>query len=132
MPEEAIEVVTATYAAWNAGDWGLEHFDPDVKWELIGKMALDQVDTIRGRDALLNYWRRFWGAWKPGARWEIEELRRVGDEQVLAGGRLHAVGRSSGVESSAPVFHVWTVREGLIVRFLGCDDRATALEATGS
>jgi ketosteroid isomerase-like protein len=130
--EEAIEVVTAVYAAWNAGDWGLEHFDSDVKWELIGKMALDQADTIRGRDALLGYWRRFWGAWKPGARWEIEELRRIRDEQVLACGRLHVVGRASEVESSTPVFHVWTVQEGLIVRFLGCDDRATALEATGS
>ena len=67
MPEEAIEVVTSTYAAWNAGDLGLEHFDPEVKWELLGKMALDQADTVRGRDALLDYWRRFWGAWKPGA-----------------------------------------------------------------
>src|SRR5438093_7947091 len=110
MPRDAIEVVTAIYAAWNTGDWGLEHFDPDVEWELIGKMALDQTGTIRGRDGLLDYWRRFWAAWKPGARWEIKELRRLADEQVLAGGRLHAVGRSSGVESSAPVSHLWTVR----------------------
>jgi ketosteroid isomerase-like protein len=131
MPGDALEVVTAAYAAWNAGEWGLEHFHPQVEWELIGEMTLDQAGPMRGRDALLDYWRRFWGAWKPGAAWEITELRRLGDEQVLACGRLRVVGRSSGVESSAPVFQLWTVREGLIVRFLGCDDRATAVKAAG-
>jgi ketosteroid isomerase-like protein len=132
MPRDAIEVVTATYAAWNAGEWGLERFHPQAEWELIGRFALDQPGPTRGRDAILDYWRRFWGAWKPGARWEIEEVRRLGDEQVLACGQLRAVGRSSGVDLSGPVFHLWTVREGLIVRFLGCDDRATALTAAGS
>jgi hypothetical protein len=99
---------------------------------LIGNAALDQAGSTRGRDALLEYWRRFWAAWKLGAQWEIEELRNFGDEQVLACGRLGAVGRSSGVETSAPIFHLWTVREGLIVRLLVCDDRATALKAAGS
>jgi ketosteroid isomerase-like protein len=132
MPRGAIEVVTATYAAWNAGDWGLERFHPDVEFELIGKVALDQTATIRGRDELFDYWRRFWGAWRPGARWEIKDLQSLGEAQVLACGVLHAVGRASGVESSAPIFHLWTVRHGHIVRLLGCDDRATALEAAGS
>jgi ketosteroid isomerase-like protein len=128
---DAGEVVSAIYAAWNAGEWGLEHFHPDVEWD-FGKQTIDQTDAIRGREALLDEWRRFWGAWKPGARWEVEELRRLGEEQVLAVGRLHAIGRSSGIESSAPIFQLWTVREGLVVRFLGCDDRATALKAAGS
>jgi ketosteroid isomerase-like protein len=132
MPRDTTEVVSATYAAWNAGDWGLEHFHPQVEWELIGKVALDQAGPTRGRDALLDYWRRFWAAWKPGARWEIEELRSLGGEQVLVCGRLRAVGRSSGVEASGPIFHLWTVREGLIVRLIICDDRATALKAAGS
>jgi ketosteroid isomerase-like protein len=132
MPRDTTEVVSATYAAWNSGKWGLERFHPEVVCELIGNAALDQAGPMHGRDALLDYWRRFWAAWKPGARWEIEELRSFGDEQVLACGRLRAVGRSSGVETSAPIFHLWTVREGLIVRLIVCDDRATALKAAGS
>jgi ketosteroid isomerase-like protein len=129
VPRDVNEVVTATYDAWNAGEWGLERFHPHVEWELTGKGALDQAGPMRGRDALLDYWWRFWGAWKPGARWEIEEMRRLGDEQVLACGRLRAVGRSSGVEVSVRFSQLWTVREGLIVRLLICDDRATALKA---
>jgi ketosteroid isomerase-like protein len=129
MPEEAIEVVTATYAAWDTGDWGLERFHPDVEFNLIGNAGFDQPDTIHGRDALLDYFKRFWGAWRPGARWDIKEFLRLGDEQVLACGNLHATGRSSGIETSAAIFHLWTVRDGLIVRLVGCDDRATALAA---
>jgi ketosteroid isomerase-like protein len=132
MPEGAIEVVSATYAAWNAGAWGLERFDPHVECELIGGAGFDQPDAMHGRDALLGFWKRFWVAWKPGARWDIDELQRLDDEQVLACGRLHATGRSSGIETRTPVFQVWTVREGLIVRFVSCDDRAAALAAAAA
>lgn len=131
MPPDAIEVVTATYAAWNAADWGIERFHPEVEWNM-GQMSLDQTGQARGRNALLAYWHRFWGAWRPGSRWEIEELRSLDDEQVLACGVLHAVGRSSGVETSAPIFQLWTVREGLIVGLLVCNDRAMALQAASS
>jgi ketosteroid isomerase-like protein len=128
----SLETVRAVYDDWNHGEWGLESFHPEVEYALVGKAAFDLARATRGRDELLDYWRRFWSAWKPGARWEVEELQPLGDEQVLACGRLHVVGRSSGVESSMPWAHLWTVREGLIVRFLGCDDRATALEAAAS
>jgi ketosteroid isomerase-like protein len=131
MEPDAVKVVSATYAAWNAGDWGIEHFHPDVEWELTGQGTIDQAGPSRGRDSLLDYWRRFWAAWKPGARWAIEELQRTAEGQVLACGRLDAIGRSSGLETSSPVFHLWTVSEGLIVGLLVCDDRETALAAAG-
>jgi ketosteroid isomerase-like protein len=131
MTADPVEVVADTYAAWNGGDWGLERFDPRVEFELVGKSTLDQADTIRGRDALMAYWRRFWGAWKPGALWDIGEIGPVGDEQVLACGHLRVVGRSSGVESSTPIAHLWTVREGVIVRLLAGDNRDEVLAAAG-
>jgi ketosteroid isomerase-like protein len=132
MPGNPMEVVSATYAAWDAGDWGLEYFHPELEWELTGKGALDQTGTNRGRDAFFDFMRRFWAAWRPGAKWEIEERQPFGDEQVLVHGRLRVVGRSSGLETSVTIYHVWTVRDGLMVRFLGCDDRATAMKAVGS
>jgi ketosteroid isomerase-like protein len=131
MEPKAAEVVAAIYTAWNAGEWGLEHFHPNVEWELAGQGTIDQAGASRGRDSLLDYWRRFWAAWKPGARWEIEELERTAEDQVLASGRLLAVGRSSGLRTSAPVFHLWTVSESLVVHLRVCDDRETALNAAG-
>jgi ketosteroid isomerase-like protein len=129
MQRAPVDVVTSIYGAWNAGEWGLEHFHPDVEWGFAGEGPLDEAGSSRGRDALLAYWRRFWAAWRPGARWEIEELQRSGDDQVLACGRLHVLGRSSGLETSTPVFHLWTVSEGVIVKLLICDDRTSALRA---
>jgi hypothetical protein len=100
MEPKAVEVVTAIYGAWNAGDWGLEHFHPNVEWELTGQGTIDQAGPSRGRDSLLDYWRRFWAAWKPGARWDIDKLERTAEDQVLASGHLHAVGRTSGARTS--------------------------------
>ena len=121
------DVVRTLYAQWNAGEWGLEHFHPDVEWAASGE-AFDETSPSRGRDALAAYWRRFWAAWRSGARWEIDEVESV-DEHVLACGRLRVVGRSSGLETEIAVFHLWTVRDELVVRLLSCDDREAALKA---
>jgi ketosteroid isomerase-like protein len=127
MQLDPVDVVRAVYAAWNAGEWGIEHFHPNVEWELTSEGSVDQAGAAQGRDALLSYWRRFWEAWEPGARWEIQELERAGGNHVLACGRLRARGRSSGIEVSTPVFHAWTVSEGVVERLVVCDDRAAAL-----
>ena len=126
MPSANLELVRSIYAAWNAADWGLEHFHPQVEWELSG---LDQTGRVTGRDGLLDYWRHYWGAWRPGSRWEVLELTCIGDSQVLAWARVQAVGRSSGVTVDAPLAQLWTVRDGLIVLLRNFQDRATALEA---
>jgi ketosteroid isomerase-like protein len=125
---DCAELITATYARWNEGEWAEEHFHGDVEWEM-SQAAFDQTGPSRGRDSLMDYWRRFWAAWKPGARWEIDELECVSEGQVCACGRLLVVGRSSGLETEVPVFHLWTVRDGLIVRLVVGDDRATLLKA---
>jgi hypothetical protein len=46
---------------------------------------------------------------------------------VVACGRLNARGRSSGIEMGTPVFHGWTVREGIVVRFVVGADRGAAV-----
>jgi ketosteroid isomerase-like protein len=131
MQGDSTGVVTAIYVLWNNGEWGLEHFHPDVEWEM-SSTAFDQSGRSRGRDALMRYWRRFWGAWQPGARWEIEELDPLAEDQVLAAGRLLVVGRSSGLPTDVAVFHLWTVKEERVVRLLVFDDRESALNAAAT
>ncbi len=128
MQRNSAEVVTAIYEQWNNGRWGLEHFHPNVEWEM-SSTTFDQSGRSRGRDALMRYWRRFWGAWQLGARWEIEELDPLAEDQVLATGRLRVVGRSSGVATDVAVFHLWTIQEARVVRLLVFDDRESALDA---
>ena len=128
MQRHPSEVVAAIYSEWNDGEWGVEHFHPDVEWEM-SSAAFDQTGRSRGQEALMGYWRRFWAAWQAGARWEIEELESITEDQVLASGRLLVVGRSSGLETEVAVFHVWTVQDDLVTRLLVFDDRESALNA---
>ena len=128
MQRNSGEVVASIYSEWNNGEWGVEHFHPDVEWEM-SSVAFDQAGRSRGREALMRYWRRFWAAWQPGARWEIVELEPIGEAQVLASGRLLVVGRSSGLETEVAVFHVWTVKVDLVTQLLVFDDRESALNA---
>ena len=60
MQGNPVDVVRDIYEEWNAGEWAIELFHPDVEWELTAEGTIDQSGTFRGRDALLGYWQRFW------------------------------------------------------------------------
>jgi ketosteroid isomerase-like protein len=123
---DPVGVVKATYEAWNSGDWGLERFHPDVEFQILGGGVLDQAAPAQGRDVLLGYWRRFWGAWESGAHW-LADAQRLEAGLVLATGHLRVVGRSSGIETGLDFTHLWTVRDGLIIRLLAGEDRDEVL-----
>jgi hypothetical protein len=104
----AERIVTAIYSEWNRGEWAVEHFHPDVEWEMSSG-AFDEIGRSRGRDALMRYWRRFWAAWQPGA---------------TSGGRPLEWARDG-----LAVFHLWTVEGERVSRLLVFDDRQSALNA---
>jgi ketosteroid isomerase-like protein len=64
------------------------------------------------------------------ARAEINELIDAGD-RVLVGTTARGRGKQSGVESGWHLWHLWTLRDGKIVRGEGFTDRDEALEAAG-
>jgi ketosteroid isomerase-like protein len=61
---------------------------------------------------------------------EVEQLFDAGDQVVVfltSQGR----GRISGIEVSRKLAQVCTVRDGQVIKIVGYDDRAQALEAVG-
>ena len=50
---------------------------------------------------------------------------------MLVGATARGRGKQSGVESGWHLWHLWTLREGKIVRGEGFTDRDEALEAAG-
>ena len=64
-------------------------------------------------------------------RLEAEEIRDIGDERVLAAGKLHVRGKGSGVEASVPSASLIAFRDGLIVALKDYGDREKAREAAG-
>jgi ketosteroid isomerase-like protein len=121
MAHDPAEIVRAIYDTWNGGDWGMELFHPDVEFQVVGRGALDQSAPTRDRDALFEYFRQFWSAWKRGGIWAMD-VRALEAGLVVATGELRVTGRSSGIDSELRQTHLWTVRDGLVARLLTADD----------
>jgi len=60
-----------------------------------------------------------------------EAERMDADDKVLAFVRVTGVGTASGAEFDIRIAHLWTLRDGLVVRGEGYGDRDRALEAAG-
>ena len=127
MATENAELVGRLYERFNARDFAprdlvaddFELYDPD----------LPGGGVFRGPDGLTAYLHQYIDAWEE-YRVEVEELREVGD-RVLALLRHVGRGKGSGVESELRDAHVWTVRDGLAVRWRTYLDRAEALRDVG-
>jgi ketosteroid isomerase-like protein len=65
--------------------------------------------------------------------WHIEarELIEVAPDQVIAIVRDRARAKGSNAEIDNEFAHLWTLRDGLIIRFGAFTERAEALEAAG-
>jgi ketosteroid isomerase-like protein len=133
MSEENVEIVRRGFEAFNRGGRESRASDailaPDVVWEVaIGFADFDGV--YRGRAAVRRFWQTFMA--------ELEDMRIKVEELVDCGERVfcvtHAVGRgrhSGAVAAGGTVYPVFTVRDGLIMRYQLFADRRKALEAAG-
>ena len=64
-------------------------------------------------------------------RLELDDLRDLGSDRVLALGTLRVRGQGSGVDAAVPSGSVATIREGRVLALKDYGDRAKALEAAG-
>ena len=109
-----VDVVRAAYAAYNRGELeeGRRYLAPDLEWVLPQSALHGQV--LRGPDALLDELESEFEAFS-SIRREPLELRQCGEcvRAVIASSMR---GRLSGIELEQRAQHVFTVREGMIVR----------------
>jgi ketosteroid isomerase-like protein len=64
-------------------------------------------------------------------RIEFSHFFSVGDH-VIALGRFYGRGKMTGNELDAPTAHIWTLRDGKIIRFEGYHDTAKWQDALGA
>ena len=129
MSQENVELFHATNRAWNEGHFEavVEMLDPDVEWTFSDRFP-DAVGTIRSKDAVAKFLRSFSEPWA-----EIENrpsrVLETGDHVVTD---TEFVGRSrEGIEVRLRVGHVWTARNGRVVRFCAYPSFGEALAAVG-
>jgi ketosteroid isomerase-like protein len=87
--------------------------------------------TYEGYDGVRKFTRDLFEIWEEFSVPHPFELLPARDNRVLAVHTLRGRGRSSGVVVEMPVFNVYKVRAGKIVRLKSYRDRSAALEAVG-
>jgi ketosteroid isomerase-like protein len=108
------DVVRAAYAAYNRGELeeSRRYLAPDVEW-ILPPSAL-HGEVLRGPDALLHELKSEREAFSQIRR-EPVELEECG-ERVVGVVAASMRGRLSGIELEQRAPHVFTVRDGQIVR----------------
>src|SRR5436190_2089361 len=126
-------LVAQQYAAANRRDFDvvLLGLDPGFEYRPSGDLMPPDLETVfRGHDGYLQLW-RYWLDAFGDIRWDPEEILDFGD-RFLVTTQQRGHGSGSGVAVSEPVFQVFKLRRGLVVRQEDFLDRAKALEAAAS
>ena len=124
-------VVRAFYSALARGDvtTALAHLDPAIEWEEAEKSPY-YAGVVTGVEAVVRT------VLDPIAR-DYDDFACTPSDFVTQGARTASFGlytgraRAGGGTLSAPFVHLWTVRRGLIKRFLQHTDSAAWSEAAG-
>jgi ketosteroid isomerase-like protein len=132
MSAETLALIRDGYDAMNRGDMDAvaEQLHPDVEWK-VPDILPDTLDrSYRGAEGV----KRFLETWFevfPDFRVEIEEMMDFG-EHVLVMATAGGQGRGSGAEVVSPSFpHVWSFRDGKVIRMEMFPRKAEALRALG-
>jgi ketosteroid isomerase-like protein len=129
MSEENIDVVRLSYEAVNADEEPpREMFDADYEFD-ASEVAVG-IGVVRGFDAVDKALREYWQTFDH-FHLELTEILHADKERVVTavrdGGRI----RGSDDEIWNHLFHVWTFRDGKVLRLSSHADRNRALEAAG-
>src|SRR5215208_4465059 len=133
MSQENVEVVQRVYALLadvvrgQLDDVVFELTDPNIVWD-VSRRTFDP-GVFHGHQRLRDLAERLAAVWESGSV-EPAEFIATGDEVVVPV-RLHFVSRSQGNAVTATGAHVWTLREGKIIRHCAFQTKAEALEAVG-
>ena len=132
MSQGNVELVRRLVEAFNARDAtaAAAVLCSDAEWRpaYTGGGAVEGA-VYRGPDGFRSYLEELSDTWAEATGY-VDELREVGD-QVLLFGRMHVVGRTSGVQIEQPLAGRFSFRNDTIVLAQYYLDREQALEAVG-
>jgi uncharacterized protein len=129
MSQENVELVRGFYKHYErTGEANLSTLDPEIAWD-ASRRTFDP-GVYHGQEGVREMLSHVEEQW---ATMRIEPLDFVvaGDDVIVVSIRLVGVGKASGVETTANAAHLWTLRDGKIVRHTGFQTMAEALEAAG-
>ena len=123
------EIVNSIYAAFQQGDIPaiLSYLAEDVVWESAGPEKIAHAGVRKGRQNVPGF---FEGLVKDHTEPElvITDVAAQGDSVAMFG-HYTATMRTTGVRLTVPIGHLWKLRDGKVVRYLGLFDSGAVLNA---
>ncbi|HWW76953.1 MAG TPA: nuclear transport factor 2 family protein [Pyrinomonadaceae bacterium] len=128
MSADNVELIRRGYEAYARRDFAAVFalLHPEV--EIYQTASLPWGGTYRGQEQAREFFRRLSEQTEGGP--EPSEFIAAGDD-VVATGRLRGRVRANGRPFDLAIAHLWTVREGKIVRFAAYIDTPAMLSALG-
>jgi ketosteroid isomerase-like protein len=130
MNEEGnIGLVRKIYAAFGAGDVKtiLDHVADDAQWINHGPATIPYAGSRSGKMEIRGFFQAI-GDSTTGGKVLAENFLARG-ETVVVTGRYTARVRDTGADIDTPVAHLFTVRDGKVVKWEGFSDSARVAEA---
>jgi ketosteroid isomerase-like protein len=130
LRNENIAVVRRLYEAHGNPEIVRQLLAPDVRWEVVP--GFPYSDVYHGPKGVFDFFTRLFGDFED---WHTEpsELFETAD-RIIGIGIYSARAKATGKTFKAQFAHVWTLRDGVIVRLQQCADTvqlARALEPSG-
>ncbi len=124
MSRQNVEVVRRIYEAWERQESARDFIAPDI--EYVNPDYAVERGTKRGRETLRMVRETY-------EDFSIRTERFIDGpgEQVVVLAHYTGTGRGSGVPVEGEHGYVWTIRDGLAVRFLWFQSHREALDAAG-
>lgn len=133
MSRENVEIILKGIDALNQRDFDTlsEFTDEQAEWHpsLTAGGALER-SVYRGRDAMRQYLNDLDDLFAD-THFEVDHLDSVDAHRVFFRGRVTARARASGIPLDVPIWALWEVRDGKVVRGTAYLREEEALEAVG-
>jgi ketosteroid isomerase-like protein len=103
--------------------------DPNIEWDISQHPLPDFPERGKGRDEFVAHVTRYWSRWNDYSQ-TVQKTFDVGDDVVVI---LHESARLRNCDEAVDreVATIWTIQNGVRVRFRAFEHVDDALEAAG-
>ena len=130
MSSENREILNRIYEGWERGDFsaGADDFAPDAA--LVIDPEIPDPGEYRGLERIRYYMTHFLSAWE-SLTITPKSFTDASDDAILVRVDQTGLGAGSGIETTLRYFHLWSFRDGRVIRLESILREARALEAAG-
>jgi ketosteroid isomerase-like protein len=129
MSQETLERLETVYEAVSRGDWDTALRDVRSDFELIPAEDNPITGTVRGPEEVRRFFEEFWAAFDE-VRVEPERVVDL-DDRILVFLQMHLWPADSAAKFDMKIAHIWTVRDGDLIRCEVFREPEDALAAVG-